>query len=156
MLQKLLDPPSVGGDDDLLSKLTKQELNNLKSHKIYTGLSNEYHVDNVIQDWFGNFENLEKDDAWRNLSVAERAYAVQREKEKIEGVKNYVEIEQVGSAFNDASDENNLGLIPMVMKKLSNPEPVPSEKSFSSGSGNYEEDAKKETFSDDSDLAMIK
>ena len=52
------------------------------------------------------------------------------------------------------TDPENIGFIPQRMKKLSKDHQVPSEKSFSSGDGNYD-DAESD-LSHDSDLATLK
>ena len=59
-------------------------------------------------------------------------------------------------AFDDPTDEDNLAFLPQELRKMSKPNPPPSENSMSSGSGNYEYEAGKIDLSDDEDLARIK
>ena len=58
-------------------------------------------------------------------------------------------------AFDDCTDPENVGLIPMQMKMLSKDERTYSERSHSSGSGNYENYDRNDLVNDP-DLQLLK
>ena len=58
-------------------------------------------------------------------------------------------------AFDDASDPENVGIIPMQMKMLSKEQRAFSERSHSSGSGDYEKYDRNELVNDE-DLQILK
>lgn len=42
-------------------------------------------MNDVIREWFGRFEELEKSDVWHKLTASERAYAKQIEEKRKQG-----------------------------------------------------------------------
>ena len=47
-----------------LTKINNNDMEELKQNDIYQSISSNYNVNEVIKQWFGNFEELEKADVW--------------------------------------------------------------------------------------------
>ena len=122
---------------------------------IYQGITANYNVEEVCNNWFDKFHELEKGDVWGKMTDVEKEYVKKVEDDRIMG---RVDPSERGytRAFDDVTDHTNIGFIPQQLKILSQTKTPPSENSMSSGSGNYEEEAAKDDLSDDSDLAYLK
>ena len=58
-----------------LDKLNKEEKKRLVNHPMYKELSSQYDVEDQFEQWFGKFDNLEKDDVWKRLPDSDKALA---------------------------------------------------------------------------------
>ena len=86
----------------------------MKNSSIYQNLSHQYDVNKVFKDWFGNFDELEKNDLWRTLTSEEQTQAVLAEHARKLGknVKKSVDLDVFKRAFDDCTDPENIGIIP--------------------------------------------
>lgn len=41
---------------------------------MYQDITHEFDVKEVIENWFGSFDDLEESDVWKALTVAERGF----------------------------------------------------------------------------------
>lgn len=121
---------------------------------MFQGITHNFKVDKLFKEWFGRFTELEKADIWKGLSEGEKNWARQQEENRIKGIVSPPDVTL--RAFDDFTDETNFGFISQQLREISKPRAPLSDRSMSSGSGNYEEDAAKDNLSDDSDLALLK
>ena len=113
-------------------------------------------MNDVIREWFGHFEELEKTDVWHQLSAADREYAKRIEQELKQGRTDFLKAgpKENERAFDDFTDPDNYGLVFQEMKKLSANPAADSDRSCSSGSGKYS--ARNGENTSDEDLHTLK
>ena len=78
---QVLEPPID------LSTLKKGEIRELQQHKMYQDITHDFDVQQVIEQWFGSFDDLEESDVWKALTVAERGFFLKVKENKDKGKK---------------------------------------------------------------------
>ena len=95
--------------DVTLEKLTKDEKKRLTKHPMYQELTSQYDVEDQFEQWFGNFDKLEKDDVWKKLPDRDKALAAMVEQDRIQGIVR-PETQRM-AAFDDPTDEDNMNYL---------------------------------------------
>ena len=119
-----------------MSEVSEKELEMMKSAKIYQAISHNYNVNQVITEWYGRFEELERSQVWAKMKPSEKAWVMQVESDRVKGVKR--DVDHHTRAFDDFTVADNMGFIAQQLKALSSIKPPKSEKSHSSGGGHYD------------------
>lgn len=76
---------------------------------MYQELTSQYDVEDQFEQWFGNFDKLEKDDVWKKLPDRDKALAAMVEQDRIQGIVR-PETQRM-AAFDDPTDEDNMNYL---------------------------------------------
>ena len=79
------------------------------NHPIYQDITGQNDVEERFDQWFGKFDELEKSDVWKKLPDREKAFAVQMEQDRIQGIVRPEATRM--SAFDDLTDTDNLNYL---------------------------------------------
>ena len=76
-------------------------------------------MEEVFDEWFGKFNDLEKEDAWRRLPDREKRLASQLEQDRVQGIVRPEH--QRLAAFDDPTDMDNMNYLAQNLRHMSKP-----------------------------------